>query len=771
LPRFTSATFFFALVAATLGACSLNSLGPGDNGIGPPDAIERVRATDLEPRFPRTADNVNTGSSNGPRPQTFFGSGTASAPPSGRTAAAANEGEGFALNFENTPVSTVAKVVLGDLLGVGYTIDPRAQGTISLSSGRPVPKAEMLFVLESALRASNLVLVRDTSGYRIVPASDAMGSGAVDRADSGNRPEAGYGVTVIPLQHVSVQTISKLLEGFATKTGTIRADPNGNMLIVTGNGLERRAAVETVLSFDVDWMRGQSVGIFPVQNTTPEPLLAELEKILDTGEGGLSQSLVKFLPIARLNAILVVARKPELLRSAGNWISRLDKSETASTGVKVYHVRYGDARQLAKLLTDLFIGGGSSNLLDSPTNQIASSSGVTSLSAADRLGGGSQSQSGSGLAGGTQSQSPFGALRSPGTGGAAAGDASANSLSSSASSALRGGSGGSGQAILPGVRITPDIVNNAILIYANQENYRIIERTLNQLDRPQLQVAIELTIAEVTLNDSLNYGVQFFLRSKDFGLPSDKGSVVNATALGSKTSGTLFDASTVATLAGRTVPGANFLLGPENNPRVIIDALHGYTDVKVLSNPSLVVVDNQPATLQVGDQVPTSTGSANVLTTSNTIVNTIDYKNTGIILRVQPRINSNGNVLLDVEQEISNVAASSTNSTGLTPTISQRKVKSSILVASGQTVLLAGLISDTVNNTRSGIPVLDSLPLVGDAFATNGKTKARTELIIFIRPQIIRDSVDASYVAEELRSKMMGGKIGSVQRSSGPKFQ
>jgi general secretion pathway protein D len=180
--------------------------------------------------------------------------------------------------------------------------------------------------------------------------------------------------------------------------------------------------------------------------------------------------------------------------------------------------------------------------------------------------------------------------------------------------------------------------------------------------------------------------------------------------------------------------------------------------VKVLSNPSLVVIDNQPATLQVGDQVPISTGTATVLTTSNTIVNTIDYRSTGIVLRIVPRINVNGNVRLDVEQEISNVS-NNANAQTLTPTLSERRVASSISVASGQTVLLAGLISEQAQGGRSGVPVLDQVPILGEAFSTTNNAKTRTELIIFIRPQIIRDSVDAHYVAEELRTKLRG-KLG-----------
>jgi general secretion pathway protein D len=212
------------------------------------------------------------------------------------------------------------------------------------------------------------------------------------------------------------------------------------------------------------------------------------------------------------------------------------------------------------------------------------------------------------------------------------------------------------------------------------------------------------------------------------------------------------------------------VLGSKNTPHVVLNALHQYTNVKVLSNPSLVVVDNQVATLTVGDQIPVTTGSANILnsatSSSNTVYNSVTYQNTGIILRVQPRVNFNGNVTLDIDQEISeckNCASSSSSSTNLTPTISDRHVKSSIVVADGQTVLLAGLIQDTGGLTKNGIPGLDQIPILGNAFNNSSSNLVtRTELIIFIRPQVIHDGVDASLVAEELRSKMRGEKVGSV---------
>jgi len=294
-----------------------------------------------------------------------------------------------------------------------------------------------------------------------------------------------------------------------------------------------------------------------------------------------------------------------------------------------------------------------------------------------------------------------------------------------------------------------DGTNNRLLIYANQENYGVIKHALEQLDRPPMQVAIEATIAEVTLNDNLQYGVQFFVKSSNLGAPPNTGSIVNT-------------AANVAAnaLINRVLPGFNFLIGTEAQPQVIINALHAVTEVKILSNPSLVVLDNQIATLQVGDQIPVTTQSAqSVIAPGAPLVSNVDYRNTGIILRVAPRINAGGNVLLNIEQEISSVADNA-NANTLTPTVSQRRVASSIAVANGQTVLLAGLISDTQNRGRNGIPGLDKIPLFGEAFSNNNGTVHRTELIIFIRPQIIRNGVDANRVAVQLRDRIMRSRQG-----------
>jgi general secretion pathway protein D len=721
------------------------------------DVLDKVRSLDILPRQPQPVGAATTSSGQRSRPVTFEGTEVTAV--SDERPQPTASGSGFDLNFENSPVATVAKVVLGDILGVGYTIDPRVQGTVSLVSVRPVAKSDIIFVLENALRLSGVVLLHDTAGYRLTPLGDAVGAGRVDAAASS--PEPGFGVSVVPLQYVSAQTLLKLMDSFATKAGSVRADTTRNLLLIQGTGAERRAAVDTALSFDVDWMRGQSVGIFPISSGSPPPIITELEKIVDSGENGLSHNIIKFEPIARLNAILVVSKKPELLRTAATWIKRLDHADTARTSVHVYRVKYGEARQIARVLTDMFIGGSSSSLLDSADNQIAPGSRASATSSGDRLsqnGNGSSLSSMNGLGshgGSGNGGTGLGAQATAPAGGGAGATAGTGSLDG------RSPGSGSGQPVLQDVRITPDVVNNTLLIYADQENYRIIEATLQQVDQPQLQVAIDATIAEVTLNDDLTYGVQSYLTSQNFGLKPNTGSILNTTATAAPatvtnaTTGAVSVAGSVTNaFINRAFPGFNFLIGSETQPSVILQALHTVTSVKVLSNPSLVVINNQVATLQVGDSVPVSTGSATVLTTSNTIVNTIDYLNTGIILRVSPRISVNGNVRLDIEQEISNVEAATAAS--LTPTVSERKVKSSISVATGQTVLLAGLISEQKNGTRTGIPGLDQIPGIGDVFGNQDKSTARTELIIFIRPQIIRDGSDAHVVAEELRSKLRG---------------
>src|SRR3954471_23117304 len=338
------------------------------------DIADKIRSLDLLPR--QTTDTGATAlKRGGDRQAAIYLSDGTPAPGAALTERdGAGSGSGYDLNFENAPVATVAKVILGDVLGVGYTIDPRVQGTVTLASVRPIAKADALYVLENALRMSGVALVRDRSnGYRLLPSSEA-GPGALDRNGSA---EAGQGISVVPLRYVSAQTVFKLLDAFGVKASTLRPDTGRNTLIISGTGSDRRAAIDTILSFDADWMRGQSVGIFPVRNSSPEPVISEIEKIMDSGEGGLSQSVIKFQPIGRLNSILVVSQKPEYLKRAQTWIARLDRSDTDGLNLKSYPLRYGNSKLVVALLPDMLLGHGPAGSLDSASSQVSPGGGVS----------------------------------------------------------------------------------------------------------------------------------------------------------------------------------------------------------------------------------------------------------------------------------------------------------------------------------------------------------------------------------------------------------
>jgi general secretion pathway protein D len=615
---------------------------------------------------------------------------------------------------------------MGDLLKTSYSLDPRVQGTINLASGRPVARADLLPLFESTLKLVNAQVVKEGGVYKIVPAGEALGAGPTDTdLDAKSRITAGYGMSVMPLRYVSANAVLRALDSFAVKPGAARVDPGRNLLMIQGSSTERQSAIEAALALDVDWMRNQSVGIFPIRNASPDVVIKELQNVFDAGNEGSSGNLVRFQPMNRLNAVLAIAHSNAMIDRVKTWVTRLDRADYNNTMVRVYRLRYGNAKILAGILREVFTGQANtsgtsdlSQLTPGSTMRRATSTGTSTTSP-------------------PPGSSPPG--QPPGFGNPPSGVSDqGNSPQQTGSTTSKGvdlaslsTGGSSGPAILPNVRITADIANNSLLIYASRDQYKIIERAIFELDRAPMQVAIDVTVAEITLKNQLQYGLQYFL--------------------GNRTNGSIgFGLSSVL---ARTLPGGNIVLGKNADPHVVLNALSAITDVHVISSPALVVLDNQQALLQVGDQVPITTQQAVGVTTADApLVSSVTMQDTGVILKVTPRVNANGVVSLDVSQEVS--AVQPTPSPTLTPTISERKVQSSIAVSSGQTVMLAGMISSNEQKTRNGLPILSDIKGIGDLFSTNDKQVNRTELIVFIRPQIIRNGLDAQLVAEELRSKL-----------------
>jgi general secretion pathway protein D len=744
--------------------------------IGSPDAAATVRSTDLSVRSPAAVDQGAGRADGSAGPMLFPGADTkpmtpasadpgaaqpAAEPSSGQRTASldpvAIRGDGVEMNFENAEIHSVAKTLLGDILQVNFVVDPRVQGTVTLSSVRPIARQDVLPAFESALRMQNAAIVHEGKFVKIVPLADAAGQAAV----SVGAGEPGFGVSVVPLRYTSATTVAKTAETMLARPGAIHVDQGRNLLLIQGTTSEREAAIDVISTFDDEWLRNQSVGVYPLKSTSPETMIQELERVFQTEDGGPGQGVIRFQPITRMNAVMVVTKNPDLLKQMTQWVQRLDRSDPSGTIVRTYRLKYGNAAQVAKILNEIFTSQ-HSGTDDSPTNQLAPGT-TTAQSRLDSLDKGTQVASAAGPAGSTPQQglgSPQQGFSNHPSGTDFSGFSGHNNNNNNNNNAddpfhTTSSGGGLPKGVFQNVRITPDTINNTVLVYSNQEDYRVIERALRDFDRPRLQVAIEATVAEVTLTNELTYGVQYFLAGKSVGLVSAASAVAQTAA----------PAAAVPALQPVT-PGFNLLLGNQANPSAILNALSTITSVKVLSSPSIVALDNEPALLEVGDQVPISTGSATILTGANTpVVNTIELHNTGVILKVLPHVNANGTVQLEVDQEISNVVNSTTGASSsntatstLTPTISERRIHSTVAVTSGQTVLLGGLISDSDQNTQAGVPGLNQIKFLGALFGNTDHTKQRSEIIIFIKPQLIRNSVDARAVTEEFRERLQSMK-------------
>jgi general secretion pathway protein D len=698
--------------------------------------IDQLRDADLSEQRPRPVKQANTNPDQQPQrqPQLYPGDDgfseqlasanttPASAQGAPRSAQAAvyrtrlqQGGDGYQLNFENASLAEVVKVVLGDTLRLPYHYDPRVQGQVTLSTGQAVSREQLLAVLESALKMNNAALIGGDGPYRIMPAAEAAGGEVV--SVSLNREEMmtpGFGVSVLPLHNVSAEAMLRLLENFIGRGGTLRAETTGNLLLVRGTANERRTLMDVASSFDVDWLKGQSAGIFPLTHSTPDELINELTQTMQAEQGDLVAKMVRFQPIHRLNAVLVLSRQSSHLKTAAEWIKRLDRTNAAGQSLYVYRVENGKAQDLAALLNDT-LGSGTGGRRS--RSEVAPGKGVQSLAAR----------------GATQPSNPLPATPSTSQNGMQQAIAQLQRPPQPQVEQPPPTASNASPSAAADVRVVPDEVNNLLLIKASPSEYQRIMGVLRRIDRAPLQVMINATIAEVTLNDTLRYGVQVFLKGKKF-----SGGHVNAQEIP----------------LAPTYPGLNFIIGSFTDPRIVLDALASVTEVKVVSSPSVVVLDNQPALLKVGDEVPVSTQQTAAIEVPNApIISSIRFRDTGVILKVIPRVNSNGLVTMDIEQEISAVVPQPGGPT-LTPTISQRRIASTISVYSGQMVALGGLISEQHNRDKSGLPIINRVPILGEIIGSNERGAKRTELIVFIRPQVIRDPRDARDVAEELRSRL-----------------
>jgi general secretion pathway protein D len=604
-------------------------------------------------------------------------------------------------------------------------LHPNVQGKVTIQTSRPVAREALLPTLESVLRIHGAAVVRNEGVYKVVPIAEAPSAGVRPSIDlpPGARGQ-GFGVQIVPLQYISAREMERILKPVSAQGAILRVDVARNLLLLTGTRQERLNLLDMVNIFDVDWLAGMSVALIPLKAADPKALMEDLQRVFGNNEDGPLAGVVKFQPIERLNSILVITSRSEYLDKAQSWIERLDGGiEGGERALHVYLVQNGRATDLADVLNQIFGD---------------STSGSKSRRSENRQGRTTRSELG--RADGTRSDPKRGTTTPPATT-TTSGQSSAAQFIGQArevnpTSAPPTANATSGQGVVAKadtVRIIADKKNNALIILATTREYRSILAALAKLDIRPLQVLIEATIAEVKLNDELRYGRQWYFKSA-----SSEFTLSNAGTTGPNLTGAL--------------PGFSYLLGI-TDARVVLDALDSVTDFKVISSPQLMVLDNETATLTVGDEVPIATQQSTTTDSNPRTINTIQFRNTGIILTVTPRVNASGLVQLDVSQEASNVVATVTSGID-SPTIRQRKIESSVAIASGQTVALGGLIDERETKISSGLPVLSRIPILGALFGSKTQTGERTEILILITPRIIRNQMDARVATEELRNRV-----------------
>ena len=625
------------------------------------------------------------------------------------------------LNLASVPLQQAAKTVLGDLIGANYVLDPRVDGVISVETTKPVTKDEALELFQTALGPVGATLVQSRGVYRIVP-SDQAATGIIATARAGSDgANPGNGLRVVQLKYVAATEVARVLEPMVPKGAIVQADDARNILALKGTPSEIDNMLESIAIFDVDVMKGMSFAVVPVKASQPEKMVDELKAVFSSDKEGPLKGRVRFVANNRLGAILVITSHPSYLPRAQSWIRRLDsRASGTDPQLHIYQVQNRTAAELAAVLQSMF--SNEMKVVRSPTRSVSPRSKQVSL-----VGDGKKSAFSGPMA---DASNPAGFGRTN--------DQAANNRQPEAepesvasdSSDENGGSDSKGEPIL---KIVADEAKNSLLIMASDRDYQRVLRVVQGLDVVASQVLIEAVIAEVTLNDNLQFGLQWQLAKQ--GTP------------------TATFSSALAGGVAAAFPGFNYAVNTANIAATL-SALNALTHVNVISTPSLMVLDNKTARLQIGDQVPITTQTATSTVTANTaIVNSITMQDTGVILAVTPRINESGRVQLDIEQEVSSVVKTTTSNID-SPTIQQRRVKTTVVVNDGEVLALGGMIQDQSNKTSTQIPILGDIPGVGALFANRGNSVQKTELVILITPKVVRDPTESRLVTEEYRRKM-----------------
>jgi general secretion pathway protein D len=621
------------------------------------------------------------------------------------------------LNFPSTDVRAVARAVLGDLLHLPYSVAPGLSTSVTVITPKPIARGSVVAFLEEALRSSNLALVRGPNGYSIDTVEQARASGA----GAGGGDGIGFGTETVQLQYVNAAEIRRVIDPVLPGVIT-QADPTSNTVTLSGTTGQRASARALLQQFDVNWLRNMNFALFVPRKTDSRLIVPELEKLLNAPDSP-TRDLVRLIAMEQLNGILAISRQRNYLDDVGRFIEVLDREgQNNEPRLFVYRVQNGRSRDLVRTLRSAFgLGDTGEAATTDPARDVQFSQSPDGNGREDRNRNGFGNQnSGSARGGNSNNQSSQPNLQSvppPNDG------------------APQSTSGGNRIAAI-NANISSDETNNAVVVFGTPREYAIVEDALRKLDVVPQQVLIEAAITEVNLTDELRYGLQWnFTSGTSNGVLTDSGSNLNLI---------------------RNVPGFSFAFSPRSSINAVLNTLENTTKVNVVSAPKLLVLNNQTAVLQVGDEVPVATQNSTSNADPNApTINSIEYRNTGVILKVTPRVNAGGIVMLDISQEVSDVNTNVASVTGInSPTISTRRISSTVAVRDGEVLALGGLIRNTQRRGNVGLPFLSRIPVIGALFGRQTRGGDKVELIVLIKPRVIRTSDDGRAMTEDLISKI-----------------
>jgi len=663
------------------------------------------------------------------------------APAANTPKGAAQSSGDIVFNFTDQPIEAVINSVMGDLLHENYSIAQGVKGNVSFSTSQPVNKQQALSILETLLSWTDNAMIRQGDRYVILPSNQAVAGKLVPQMPV-SKPSSGLSARLFPLRYISATEMQKLLKPFARDNAFLLVDPARNVLSLAGTPDELANYQDTIDTFDVDWLKGMSIGVYGLQRATVGELMPELQKMFGPDSGMPLAGMVRFLPIERTNSVVAISSQPQYLSEVGDWIHTIDEGGGNEPQMYVYDVRNMKATDLAKYLRQIY---GNGQIKDDSAAKVAPGLRTRSLS----------SLNGSGGMGGTASTGMGGMGQGQGMGNgnlqsqvqdgeedSGEEDMDETTDEGGLEGGTAGAESGTAKSLDESTRITAQKSSNQLLIRTRPAQWAEIEAAIKRLDNAPMQVQIETRILEVSLSGELDLGVQWYLGR----LAGNSGSTTVANTAGSQ--GALGGGG-----AGLGAADSLFYSFVSSNLQFALHALETSGRTQVLSAPSLVVMNNQQAQIQVGDNIPISQTTVNT-NTSDTTLSSVEYIQTGVILDVVPRINPGGLVYMDIQQQVSDADNNGSADSNGNPRISTRSVSTQVAVQSGQTVLLGGLIKQDNSDTVSAVPYLGRVPGLRWLFGNTSKSKNRTELIVLITPRVVTSNSQARQVTDDYRQQL-----------------